>query len=140
MSFRNHGLIDRNIVKKFGFLSRMDVIQATVLNYRIKKLNETILKRRNNAKFYFENLDRDKYFLNDEKSYQFNTYHTFVIHTKNRNKLIKYLKKKGIGTAIHYPIPIHLQPAAKFLNYKKVLFLKLKSKLPKFLQSQYIKI
>lgn len=122
LSFRNHGLIDRNIVKKFGFLSRMDVIQATILNYRIKKLNQTISKRRRNAKFYFENLDRKKFILNDEKSYQYNTYHTFVIHTKNRNELIKYLKKKGIGTAIHYPIPIHLQPAAKFLNYKKGSF------------------
>jgi len=122
LSFRNHGLVDRNIVKKFGFLSRMDVIQASILNYRLKKLKETILKRRKNAKFYFENLDRKKYLLNDEKSYQFNTYHTFVIHVKNRYNLIKYLKNHGIGTAIHYPIPIHLQPASKFLKHKKGSF------------------
>ena len=122
LSFRNHGLVERNIVKKFGFLSRMDVIQASILNYRLKKLNETILKRRKNAKFYFENLDRKKYFLNDEKLYQFNTYHTFVIHVKNRNNLIKYLKNHGIGTAIHYPIPIHLQPASKYLKYQKGSF------------------
>tara|TARA_E500000331_G_scaffold224149_1_gene214603 strand:+ start:349 stop:1443 length:1095 start_codon:yes stop_codon:yes gene_type:complete len=122
LSFRNHGLVGRNIVKKFGFLSRMDVIQASILNYRLKKLKETILKRRKNAKFYFENLDRKKYFLNDEKSYQFNTYHTFVIHVKDRNNLIKYLKNHGIGTAIHYPIPIHLQPASKFLKHKKGSF------------------
>jgi len=42
-------LVERNIVKKFGFLSRMDVIQASILNYRLKKLNETILKRRKNG-------------------------------------------------------------------------------------------
>ena len=54
-----------------------------------------------------------------EKKYEFNTYHTFVIQTKKRNKLIKYLNSNGIGSAIHYPIPIHLQPAAKYLGYKK---------------------
>ena len=53
-----------------------------------------------------------------ENKNQFNTYHTFVIKCKNREKLIKYLKINGIGTAIHYPIPIHLQPAAKFLGHR----------------------
>ena len=119
---RNHGLTNRNLVKKFGFLSRMDVLQAAILNYRIKNLNKTISERRKNAKYYFNNLDRKKYILIDEKKYQFNTYHTFVIQTKRRNELIKFLKRKGIGTAVHYPIPIHLQPAAKYLGYKKGSF------------------
>lgn len=118
-SLKNHGLVDRNKVKKFGYISRMDTYQAAILNYRLKNLPSVIKKRRENAKFYLKNLDRKKYFLVDEKKYQFNTYHTFVIQTKNRNKLINYLKLKGIGSAIHYPIPIHLQPAAKFLKYKK---------------------
>jgi len=119
LEMRNHGLVDRNLVKKFGFLSRMDVLQAAILNYRIKNVDKTIEKRRNNAKFYFKYLDRKNYILIDEKKYQYNTYHTFVIQTQERDKLIKFLKKKGIGTAIHYPIPIHLQPASKYLGYKK---------------------
>ena len=119
---RNHGLANRNIVKKFAFLSRMDVLQAAILNYRIKNLDFVISKRRDNAKYYLENLDRKKYKLINEKKYQFNTYHTFVIQTKHRNNLIKFLKKNGIETAIHYPIPIHLQPAAKFLGYNKGSF------------------
>jgi len=122
MSSRNHGLVDRNIVKKFGFLSRMDVLQAAILNFRIKNLNKTISKRRENANFYLKNLDRNKYLLIDEKKYQFNTYHTFVIQTKKREKLIRLLQNKGIGSAIHYPIPIHLQPAAKYLNYRRGSF------------------
>ena len=122
MSSRNHGLVDRNIVKKFGFLSRMDVLQAAILNFRIKNLNKTISKRRENANFYLKNLDRKKYLLIDEKKYQFNTYHTFVIQTKKREKLIRLLQNKGIGSAIHYPIPIHLQPAAKYLNYRRGSF------------------
>ena len=119
---RNHGLQDRNIVKNFGFLSRMDVIQAAVLNYRIKNLSGIVSSRRKNADFYFKNLDRKKFEVIEEKKYQFNTYHTFVIQTDRREKLKKYLFKNDIGTAIHYPIPIHLQPAAKYLGYKKGSF------------------
>jgi dTDP-4-amino-4,6-dideoxygalactose transaminase len=119
---RNHGLINRNVVKKFAFLSRMDVLQAAILNYRIKHLNSVIYKRRNNAKYYLENLDRKKYKLIDEKKYQFNTYHTFVIQVNNRNNLIKFLKKKGIETSIHYPVPLHLQPASKYLGFFKGSF------------------
>jgi dTDP-4-amino-4,6-dideoxygalactose transaminase len=122
LAMRNHGLVDRNLVKKFGFLSRMDVLQAAILNFRIKNLNKVISARRKNAKFYLKNIDRKKYLLIDEKDYQFNTYHTFVIQAKNRDKLIKHLKSKGIGSSIHYPIPIHLQPAAKYLGYKKGSF------------------
>ena len=69
--------------------------------------------------FYLKNLNRDFYKIVDEKKYEYNTYHTFVVQTSKRNQLINFLKKKGIGTAIHYPIPIHLQPASKYLNYKK---------------------
>jgi len=116
---RNHGLEDRNKVKNFGYISRMDVLQASILNYRIKTLNTTILKRRDNAKFYFKYIDKKFYKLIEEKQYERNTYHTFVMQTPKRTKLINFLKSKGIGTAIHYPIPIHLQEASKFLKYKK---------------------
>jgi dTDP-4-amino-4,6-dideoxygalactose transaminase len=91
---RNHGLEDRNLVKNFGYISRMDILQASILNFRLKKLNSTIFKRRQNAKFYLNNIDRKFYDLIDEKKFEFNTYHTFVIQTKKRNKLINYLKKK----------------------------------------------
>ena len=121
---RNHGQSERNIVKHFGYLSRMDTLQAAVLNFRIKKLNKIIVARRENADYYFKNIDENKYLLPREKKFQFNSYHTFVIQTKKRDKIIKYLKKNGIQTAIHYPVPIHLQPASKFLGYKKGSFKK----------------
>ena len=97
----------------------MDVIQAGILNFRLKKLNTTIKKRRANANFYLKNIDNEFYKLINEKKYQYNTYHTFVIQTPRREKLIKFLKNHKVHTAIHYPIPIHLQPAAKRLGYKK---------------------
>ena len=116
---RNHGLEDRNLVKNYGYISRMDVVQSSILNYRLKTLKDTISKRRKNADFYINNLNRDFYKIIDEKKYEYNTYHTFVVQTPKRNELINFLKKKGIGTAIHYPIPIHLQPTSKYLDYKK---------------------
>jgi dTDP-4-amino-4,6-dideoxygalactose transaminase len=119
---KNHGNVNRNKVNKFGYLSRMDAVQASILNFRLKGLNTVIKKRRANAKYFLKYLDRKIFFLVDEKKHQFNTYHTFVIQTKNRNKLIKFLKKKGIGCAIHYPTPIHLQPASKYLKNKKNSF------------------
>jgi len=117
-SLRTHGMIDRDNVEDFGYVSRMDNIQAAILNYRLNKLDSLILKRRKNAERYFQRLDYKNVFFPVEKKYQFNTYHTFVIQIEKRDELKKYLEKNKIQTAIHYPNPIHLQPAAKYLNYK----------------------
>lgn len=118
-SLRTHGMIERDNVKNFGYVSRMDSLQAAILNYRLDKLDSVINKRRKNAKLYFEKLDNKNIYFPIEKDYEFNTYHTFVIQTDKRNELKKYLEENNIQTAIHYPNPIHLQPASKFLNYKK---------------------
>ncbi len=121
---RNHGMTNRDRIKNFGYVSRMDNLQAAILNYRLSKLKNIINSRRRNYKIYKKYLTRENIFFPDEKKNEFNTYHTFVIQVKNRDKLRKYLNLKGIGTSIHYPIPIHLQPAAKKLGYKKGDFIK----------------
>ena len=54
-----------------------------------------------------------------DKNYEYAVYHTFIIQTNKRDELQSYLKENGIDTKIHYPIPIHLQEAAKSLGYKK---------------------
>ncbi len=118
----NHGFKNRNKLDDFGFLSRMDSVQAAILNFRLKNLNNVIIQRRKNFKIYEKYLDKKNIFFPKELDSQYNTYHTFVIQTPNRDKLIKYLYKKGIQSAIHYPIPIHLQKAAKFLGYKEGSF------------------
>ena len=115
----NHGIQNRNIVKYFGYVSRMDNLQAGILNFHLKKLNRIIDKRRKNAKIYFKNLEKNNVFFPNINKDNFDTFHTFVVQVKNRNSLQKYLKSNGIMTNIHYPIPIHLQPATKFLKYKK---------------------
>lgn len=118
-SLSNHGMENRNIIKNFGFVSRMDNLQAAFLNYKLKNLKKVILKRRKNASIYMKELNKNYVFFNNEDKNEFNTYHTFVVQVNFRDKLKRYLFSKGINTSIHYPIPIHLQPASKFLGYKK---------------------
>ncbi len=118
----NHGMTNRNKIKNFGYVSRMDNLQAGVLNYRLKNLKKIISKRRENAKFYKKLIDKNYVYIPSEKKYEFNTYHTFVIQVDKRDKLKKFLQNKGIHSSVHYPIPIHLQPASKFLGYKEGSF------------------
>ncbi len=117
-ALRNHGMADRDRVDNFGYVSRMDNLQAAILNYRLKKLDEIIDKRRQNAQSYLEYIEKEEVFIPREKEYEFNTYHTFVIQLKKRNELKEFLIEQGIEAAIHYPTPIHLQPAANELAYK----------------------
>lgn len=115
---RNHGLADRNTVTRFGQVSRMDTLQAAILRYRFTRLDRIIERRRANAALYRKLLDPDLVFAPPERDYEFNTYHTYVVQVDHRGALQKYLGERGIGTAIHYPIPIHLQPAAACLGHK----------------------
>ena len=114
---RNHGLRDRNNADRFGFVSRMDALQAVILNFRIEKLNQVTTIRQKNAALYREMLDKSIVFIPAEHPEEFNTYHTFVIQVDHRDQLQNYLEENGVETSIHYPIPIHLQPAAKKYGY-----------------------
>ena len=118
----NHGMMERDKVESFGYVSRMDNLQAGILNYRLKKLDKIISLRRKNAQFYIENIQHQNIFFPLEKPCEFNSYHTFVIQTKNRDMLRLHLLNFGINTAIHYPVPIHLQPAATKLGWKEGSF------------------
>ncbi len=122
LELRTLGMVNRNKIRSFGYVSRMDNLQATVLNYRLKNLKNVIKKRRENFELYRKYLDQKYVFFPNEKKYQYNSYHTFVIQVNKRDKLKKYLQNNNIITAIHYPIPIHLQPAASFLGYRKGSF------------------
>jgi dTDP-4-amino-4,6-dideoxygalactose transaminase len=117
--YRNHGMANRNIVNHFGSVTRMDNLQAAILNYRLDKLKSTTEKRRNNAQFYFQNINKNDLFVPEEKENEYNTYHTFVVQTKYRDELKEHLSLNNIDTAIHYPIPIHLQPASSKFGYKE---------------------
>ncbi len=116
--FRNHGLKSRNEIACWGYNSRLDSLQAAILNCRLPKLSQTIVQRRNFAKTYSRLLNN---VVNcpEETPGCYDTYHLFVIQTQHRDALQNYLAEHQIQTAVHYPVPIHLQPAARSLNYKE---------------------
>lgn len=109
---RNHGLKDRNTVDAFGFVSRMDTLQAAILRHRLRRLPDVIERRRANAAAYRRALDPRLVSVPQCRERELNTFHLFVIETPERDALKAHLETMGIGTSIHYPIPIHLQPAA----------------------------
>ena len=74
---RNHGMTKRNKVKNFGYVSRMDNLQAAILNFRLKNLTKVINKRRINAKFYINNLNK-KFIQISKKKTNMNLIH--IIH------------------------------------------------------------
>ena len=116
---RNHGLIGRDTVGKFGSVSRMDEIQAAILRFRLKHLSQLIQRRRENARLYRSILNLDVIFHPAETSLEFNTWHTFVIQVDRGDQLQEYLKSVNIETSVHYPVPIHLQPASVTLGYSQ---------------------
>ncbi len=115
---RNHGLKSRNEIAFWGYNSRLDSLQAAILNYRLPKLPQVIEQRREFANIYRRILETVVYCPQDLPGC-YDTYHLFVIQTPHRDALKNYLADHGIQTAIHYPIPIHLQPCSRYLNYKK---------------------
>ena len=115
---RNHGLIDRDTASDWGVVSRMDTIQAAVLLSRLDRLDSVIKRRRTNIELYRSLLQTGPVFFPPCEDGQFNTFHTFVIQADDRNALQKHLGDNGVGTVMHYPIPLHLQPAARALGYK----------------------
>ena len=115
---RNHGLVGKGLSEAFGHVSRMDTLQAAILRYKLEVLPGVIERRRGNADLYRKLLDPAHVFMAPERDVEFNTYHTFVIHVDRRDELKAHLAERQIGSAIHYPLPIHLQPAANYLGHK----------------------
>jgi len=115
---RNLGLRERDDCVVWGLNSRLDTIQAAILLAKLNHVDQWTEKRRANARFYSDLLcDMPQIKCPVEESYERSVYHTFVIQAEDRDGLREYLSNSGIGTAIHYPIPIHLHKAAKSLGY-----------------------
>ena len=118
---RNHGLVDRNKCEIFGFNSRLDTIQAVVANYKMKnKLKNITAKRIKNAHL-FDSLLKSNPNVQVVKRFPYlkEVFHLYHINVKNRDKLQKFLTNNSVDAKVHYPIPIHLQPAAKYLKHKR---------------------
>ena len=100
-----------------GTNSRLDEIQAAILDVKLKKLDLMNDYRRKVANRYLENIDNENIILPKVAKENEHVWHLFVVRSKNRQELINYLSENGIDTGIHYPIPIHKQKAYKEYNH-----------------------
>lgn len=105
IKLRNLGSKFKHKHEEIGINSRLDSIQATLLDIKLKSLNKLNNKRREIANYYNKNINNEK--INIIKYTKFAVYHQYVILVKNRNNLIKYLKKNSIQFGIHYPLSIN---------------------------------
>lgn len=94
-----------------GVNSRMDEIQAALLDVKLSHLDADNARRREIAKYYRENIVNPKIILPKIYDENAHVWHVFVIRTENRDELCKYLDEHGIQTNIHYPVPPHKQGA-----------------------------
>ncbi|MCC7429700.1 DegT/DnrJ/EryC1/StrS family aminotransferase [bacterium] len=117
--YANHGRISKYDHEFEGVNSRLDGIQAAILEVKLKHLNDWTEKRRAVAKRYNELLgDFKKIILPKEMFYAKHVYHLFVIRTQKRDELQDYLKENGIETGVHYPIALHNLLAYQYLGHK----------------------
>lgn len=108
----NYGSQKKYVFKYAGRNSRLDEIQAAVLNVKLKYLVEDNNRRKKVAHFYYENINNPLITLPDLLPDDQNVYHLFPIKVKtkeNRDRLHDYLEQNGVGTVCHYPIPPHKQ-------------------------------
>jgi dTDP-4-amino-4,6-dideoxygalactose transaminase len=119
-SIANHGMKVRYYYERIGVNSRLDSIQAAILDVKLKYLEKYILARQSAANWY------DRHFAQLEGlviprrvAYSSHSYHQYTIRSSNRDDLQTFLKGRGIPSMIYYPSPIHLQEAYKYLGYKE---------------------
>lgn len=115
--FRNYGSEKRYYNKVAGANSRLDELQAGLLNVRLAHMEEITQERKRLAANYDRGLSHKDILLPKEREDTSAVWHQYVIRTGRRKELMEYLDQKGIGTLIHYPIPPHLSEAYRNLGY-----------------------
>lgn len=116
---RFYGMEKEYYSEEEGYNSRLDEVQAAILNFKLKTLDEPVLKRRKIAETYSKELssvgDIEIPVICDDRTHQF---HLYTIKTSHRESLMAYLRENGIETRINYPTPVHLMKGYKFLGYQ----------------------
>jgi len=114
---RVHGSAKKYEHKELGYNSRLDEMQAAVLRVKLPHLEAWNARRREIARIYDAELAGlvETPFVEPGCEH---TYHQYTIIAERRDELAAFLKEQGIGTAIHYPLPLHLQPSFAYLGYK----------------------
>jgi dTDP-4-amino-4,6-dideoxygalactose transaminase len=115
---RDHGRLSHYLHQESGYNARMDTVQAAVLLAKLERLEEWNARRRAIARRYRELLSGCGLELPIEPEGTESCYHLFVIRSQWRDRIFAALSGAGIGCGIHYPVPLHLQPACAALGYR----------------------
>jgi len=111
---RNHGLVGRDVCVEFGVNSRLDTIQAVVARHMLRKLPSINEARIKNSHFLDSKLSLiDNISIPERHSNITEVFHLYSFRAERRKDLIKELINKGIDAKVHYPVPLHQQPAGK---------------------------
>lgn len=113
---KNHGLIDRGTCEMWSFNCRLDEVQAALLRVQLRNLDAKIVERRRLAARYNDAL-RPYVTVPDEREGEVHSYQTYLIQGEDRDALQAHLRANGVEAIVHYPKPLHLQPAAADLGY-----------------------
>ncbi|OCA88924.1 DegT/DnrJ/EryC1/StrS family aminotransferase [Pseudobacillus wudalianchiensis] len=119
---RVHGSKPKYYHHVLGYNSRLDELQAAILNVKFPRLNEWSSARRERASYYTKRLNEK---LSDilqtpiEKEGNYHVFHQYTLRVPNRDELQSYLKEQGIATMIYYLMPLHIQPVFEELGYKE---------------------
>ena len=116
---RNHGLVNRDECAMFAFNSRLDTVQAVVASHLLRKINGITESRIANATFFDSQLSRIPQIRippRDTRVKQ--VFHIYSFECDRRDELQAYLVSNGVDAKVHYPVPMHLQPAARQYGYK----------------------
>ncbi len=111
LALRQYGWHRRYVSEEVGYNSRLDELQAAILRVKLRTLEANNRLRQRAAKLYNHLLAGSPLQLPQESPNCEHVYHLYVVQSAERDDLQEFLSEKGIGTAIHYPVPIHLQTA-----------------------------
>src|SRR3989344_427889 len=113
---RNHGRISKYESELVGYGARIDALHAAILRVKMKHIGKWSELRNNNAKLYTTLLEQIPLIKTPNvKSHNKHVFHLYVVETELRDKLKQELNAQGIGAEVHYPLPLHLQPALRYL-------------------------
>jgi len=116
---RDHGQAAKYYHDIEGYNGRLDAIQAGILHAKLARVTEWNAMRRQIAKVYAEHLGEcEGIIVPFEPSWSRGIYHLYVVRVPDRKEMQNSLKAAGIGTGIHYPVPLHLQQAYEYLGYR----------------------
>ncbi|MDH3972701.1 MAG: DegT/DnrJ/EryC1/StrS family aminotransferase [Deltaproteobacteria bacterium] len=115
---RNHGRKEKYLHELEGYNSRLDTIQALILEKKLEYLTAWNEERQNAALIYNRLLSAvDEVVIPYRSSDVTHVFHLYVVRCRKRDDLKNFLRENGIDTGIHYPLPLHLQPAYQWLDY-----------------------